>query len=237
MKKMIKILFAISVPALIFISCGNGMPGGKDWAVKIDDQIITIEEFNRLYYIQNKLALNLEKNEDVDKLAADPSSLRPEIQQSVIKKSFMENLIAQKLLYKKAMGDKNLDRQELDTIIEISKLQLVGQYYLNKILKDEINVTQNEIDKFYKANIDRFRQMPINEADFQIKRYLSLQKFKEKSNDYVMSLVGESTVNKKGFYDNEKKLSSKKDEQKKDEIKNTEKDKSTPDKTKEPEKK
>lgn len=222
MKIVMTTLLALALPLLAFLSCGSSTPGGSDWAVKIDDQVISMNEFNRMYYIQNKLALNLEKNEDVDKLAADPSSLRPEIQQSVIKKNFLENLIAQKLLYKKAMSDKNVDRQELDTIIEISKLQLVGQYYLNKILKDDINVSQAEIDKFYQANRDRFRQMPINEADFQIKRYLSLQKFKEKSNDYVMGLVGESTINKKGFYDYEKKLSSKKDEVKKEEPKKDE---------------
>ncbi len=178
-----------------------------DWAVKIDDEVITMDEFNRFYYTQNKLALNLETNADVDKLAADPSSLRPEIKQTIIRKNFLDHLIAQKLIYKKAMNDKNVNRDELNTIIELSKLQLVGQYYLSVILKDKINVTQKDVDVFYQKNKSRFRHMPINEADMQIRRYLFLQQFKAKSNEYVMGLIAESKVNKEGFKNYEIKKS------------------------------
>ena len=76
----ISVVFFITLWSIIFISsCDKSKPGKTgDWAVKIDDEIITVDEFNKYYYTQNKLALNLRSNEKVDELASDPSTLRPE---------------------------------------------------------------------------------------------------------------------------------------------------------------
>ncbi len=225
--KSIKVILALTVAAssILFLSCDS--KGGKsgEWAVKIDDEVVTIDEFNRYYYTQNKLALNLASDKDVDKLAANPSTLRPEYRQTLIKSNFLDHFVAQKLLFKKAMNDPKLDKEELNTIIEISKLQLVGQYYLTNALKDEVSVTQTEIDDFHKKNMSRFRGVPINEADMQIRRYLTLQKFKIKSNEYLMGLIAESKINKEGFKNYQKRISEeeeKKQPEKKEEA-NTEK--------------
>ncbi len=206
--------------SILFFSCDKKTGKSGEWAVKIDDDVITIDEFNSYYYTQNKIALNLPTNEEVDKLASNPSNLRPELQQTLIKSNFLDHLVAQKLLFKKAMNDPKLDKGELNTIIEISKLQLVGQYYLTNVLKEEISITQAEIDNFHKKNMNRFRGVPINEADMQIRRYLTLQKFKIKSNEYLMGLIAESKINKEGFKNYQKRITRKKEEsEKKDEAK------------------
>lgn len=210
----------ITASFVLFLSCDKKTQKSGEWAVKIDDEVITIDKFNSYYYTQNKLALNLASNEEVDKLAANPSTLRPEYKQTLIKSNFLDHLVAQKLLFKKAMNDTKLDRKELNTIVEISKLQLVGQYYLTNILKDEINISQTEIDDFHKQNRSKFRGVPINEADTQIRRYLTLQKFKMKSNEYLMSLIAESKINKEGFKNYQKRISEeKKQSEKKGEAK------------------
>ena len=191
---------ALIITLIMFISCGKKTTSSNsDWVVKIDDEVITANQFEKFYYTQNRIALNIEKKEKIDELAADPSSLNPQVQQTIIKKNFLDHLVAQKLLYNKAMKDTQIDKNELNTIIEISKMQLVGQYYLSKKLKDKISVTQEEIDKFHEKNKQRFKHLTINEADMQIRRYLSLQKFKLESNQYILSLIAESKVNKEGF--------------------------------------
>jgi hypothetical protein len=223
--KSIKVFISLIIAAssILLISCDKKGKKSGEWAVKIDDEVITIDEFNSYYYTQNKLALNLASNEDVDRIAANPSTIRPEYRQTLIKSNFLDHLVAQKLLFKKAMNDPKLDKEELNTIIEISKLQLVGQYYLTTALKDEINITQEEIDSFHQKNRSKFRGVPINEADMQIRRYLTLQKFKIKSNEYLMGLIAESKINKEGFKNYQKRVSK---EKKQPEIKdeaNTEK--------------
>jgi hypothetical protein len=223
--KLIKVIlsFIIAASSLLFISCDSKGKKSGEWAVKIDDEVVTLDEFESYYYTQNKLALNLSSNKDVDKLAANPSTLRPEYRQTLIRSNFLDHLVAQKLLFKKAMNDPKLDKGELNTIIEISKLQLVGQYYLTSILKDEIKITQEEVDKFHQKNRSRFRGVPINEADIQIRRYLTLQKFKVKSNEYLMGLIAESKINKEGFKNYQKRISDEKKQSEKKEEAKTEK--------------
>ncbi len=238
MKSYLKTAFIFAIQAMIIslVMCSGG---NKEWAAKVNEQDISIEELNRYYYTHHKLLLNVETNADVDKIAADPSGLRPEIQQSVMvsiqKKNYLDSLIAQKLLYNKAMKDSKIDKLELETILEVQKLQFVGNYYLNKILKDEINVTQDEIDKFYEANRERLRQVPILEANERIKSHLLSQKFAKKSGDYVKSLVDGSNITKKGFVEYEEKAL--KDSEKAKDDKKQDKVKSSVEKTKEPEKK
>ena len=70
---------------------------------------------------------NLETNEDVDKLAAEADTLNPQMQQHLVKSNFLDSLVAQKLLYNKAMKDKGLDQKELKTTLELSRLQTAGR--------------------------------------------------------------------------------------------------------------
>ena len=189
---------AFTISLLFFSSCKKG--SDDSWAVKIDDDTISIEEFNNYYYTQNKLLLNIEKNEDVDKLAENPSDLRPEIQQMVVKTNYLEHIIAQKLIHKKAMNDETINKKELETLIKMSEMQIVAQYYLSKIFKDEINVTDEEVNQFYAKNQQLFRGVPMSDAVInRIKQQIFLQKSQSKSKEYIMNLLAESKVNKEGF--------------------------------------
>jgi len=174
--------------------------GSKNWAVKIDDDTISMDEFERFYYTQNKLLLNIDKNEEIDKLAADPSLLNPQLQQYIIKANFLDHLVAQRLLFKKALSDKTVSQKELETIQEIAKMQAVATYYLGTQLKDSITVTDEEVDKFYRENIQLFKGVPMNDSVIsRIKQQIFMQKSSALSNQYIMNLLAESKVNKEGF--------------------------------------
>ena len=90
----------------------------KEWAAKIDGEAISMEEFNKFYYLQSKMMTNIETNEEIDKLAASPEYANHPL---LSKAGFLEHIIAQKLLYKKAMEDKSIDHDELNTVIEMIK--------------------------------------------------------------------------------------------------------------------
>jgi len=197
---------------IMTFACDGG--SGK-WAAKIDGETISIKELNSFYYTQNKALTNLEKNEDIDKIASDPAYARnPYLNKS----RFLDQLISQKLLYKKAMSDKDIDKEELKTLIEISKMQTVSQYYLGKKLKDRIVVSDAEVNAFYAKNKRRFRGRTANEATMMIKQQIFNYKSRQEAQKYMMELMAQSKVNKEGFADYIK-AQAKKEETKKSEQK------------------
>ena len=197
MKLVKSVIIALIVMTAAIISCDNA--GSKNWAVKIDNDVISIDEFNRFYYTQNKILLNVESNEEIDKLAAEPN-INPQLRQYILKANFLDHLIAQKLLYNRAVNDSSINQDELKTIVEIAKMQAVSTYYLGIKLKDKISVTDQEVEKFYNENRRLFKGVPMNDTVInRIKQQIFMQKSNMASNEYIMDLLAESKVNKEGF--------------------------------------
>jgi len=193
---MVKRIIALCIVFLPFFSFMTCNMSSGDWAAKIDDEVITIDEFYRYYYTQNKMLLNMDKKE-IDKMAMDPSMVNhPTINRS----KFLDFLISRKLLFQKAMTDDTINKDELTTVVELFKLNGVATYYLSEKLKDEINVTDDEIDRFYNENRRLFKGVPIDDTIInKIKQQIFMQKFEQKSNEFLMNLIAESKVNKEGF--------------------------------------
>ncbi len=183
----------LSLSVLMTVSCNNT---SGDWAAKIDGKTISIDEFNRYYYTQNKMMANVDSKEEVDKLANDPSYANHPF---LNKANFLDHLIAQKLIYSKAMNDKSIDKEELNTILEITKIQTASQYYLGQKLKDKIKVTDEEVAQYYNQNRRQFAGRTANEATAYIRQQILSYKSRQEANQYVMELVAESEVKKEGL--------------------------------------
>jgi len=210
------------ITAMTILSCDKIGSGG--WAAKIDDDSISIEEFNNFYYTQNKLALRVDSNEDVDKMAKNTENLNAQARQTLVKANYLDFLISQKLVYQKAINDKDIDQDELNTIIELSKMTTVSQYYMGIKLKDQIEVSEAEVEQFYNQNRKYFKGAPLTEAVInQVKQQIFMRKASVKSNEYIMNLLAESKVNKEGFKNYMKEQEKKKASEGADKKKETEK--------------
>ncbi len=199
----IKHLLTISIITMLIIpqiSCK------KEWAAKIDDDTISMEDFNKFYYLQTKMMANVETNEEVDKLAENPAYANHPL---LSKPGFLDHLIAQKVLYKKAMDDKAIDHKELDTVIEMIKIQTVAQYYLGKKLKDKITVSDEEVNAVYNENKSKFAGRTADEATAYIKQQIFAQKSKQETNKYILELLAEYKINKEGFKESQSKAEKK----------------------------
>lgn len=183
----------LTITAIFSISCNN-ISG--EWAAEIDGKTISIDEFNSYYYTQNKMMANVPSKEDVDKLAADPAYADHPF---LNKANFLDHLIAQKLIYNKAMKDKSIDKEELNSILEITKIQAASQYFLGQKLKDKISVTDEEVAEFYNKNRSQFAGRTANEATAYIRQQLMAYKSRQEANQYVLELVAESEVKKEGL--------------------------------------
>jgi len=218
----------ITLTALAFaLSCDST----KKWAAKIDNEVISIDEFEHYYYTQNKLTLNLKTNKDVDKLekelidkmSSDPKSVNPQLAQMLLKENYLDAMIFQRQIYKKATTDKDIDQKELQAILEMQKLQATYAYYIKKKFGDDFTVTDAEAEKFYQQNQKYFKGVPINDKVIQkIKQQIQMQKMRIKTQQYRLELLAQSKINKEGLKSYLKKKSNKK-EDKKIETKNDKK--------------
>ncbi len=165
-------------------------------AVEIDNEKITIADFEKFYYTQLRLGLGVDSREQVDQMANDPElgNMIPG------KKMFMDQLISQKIIYMKAMNDKSLSKEELATVIELSTMQAVSQYYLMAIMKKDLEVSDAEIAAFYNANKAQFKGTPINaQTTNMIKRQIQMEKFNKMMPEKVAAMRESCKVVRDGF--------------------------------------
>ncbi|HOP61891.1 MAG TPA: hypothetical protein PK358_02195 [Spirochaetota bacterium] len=192
-KKTVVVLSLMAVIITSFLSCKNML---GDAAATIDGDKITVEELNKFYYVQSKMLTNIDSKEEIDKLAENPAYANHPF---LNKANFLEHLIAQKVLYEKAMDDKSLDQEELETLLEMVKIQTAAQYFLSKKLKDKIKITDEEIEMIYSKNRSRFAGRTAEEATRYIKQEVFKQKSRQETNKYVAELLAEHAINKDGF--------------------------------------
>ena len=175
-----------------------------DAAATIDGDKITIEELNQFYYVQNKMLTNIDSKEEIDKLSNNPAYANHPF---LNKANFLDHLIAQKVLFEKAMDDKSIDKEELETLLEMVKVQTAAQYFLSKKLKDKIAVTDEEVEKIYSENRSKFAGRTAEEASNYIKQQIFSQKSRQETNKYIAELLAEHAINKDGFKEYQAKTS------------------------------
>ncbi|MBP7735235.1 MAG: hypothetical protein KA369_04610 [Spirochaetes bacterium] len=221
---MKKCTMALAITLFIAATLVSGCKKeGNEVVVKIDDEKITLDEFNNYYYMFAKMMLNMDKKE-VDKMAANPEIENHPTLNLLNKTKFLDFLVSRKLLYNKAFNDDSMNKDDLKTIKELSDLQFVSSYYLSQKLKDEIKVSDEEKNNFYNRNKERLKGMPVNEEmDNWIKQQVFMEKLEIKSNQFILELLGEAKVNKEGFKKHLAKAQ--KTDEKKDETKDEPKEK------------
>ena len=193
---MKKQVIAIILIFLLTLACSNG----ADWAAQVDGKKISMKDFNRFYYTQNRIMLNLETNEEVDELAAQAETLSQQLQQMLVKQNFLDQLIAQKLIYNKAFSDKSIDREEMQALIDFTRYQAIASYYMAQKLKDKLEVSDEEVEEFYYANRQHFRGVPLNEEVVNtIRRQILMHKQQMETNQYLMDLITEARIDRKGL--------------------------------------
>jgi hypothetical protein len=172
---------------------------GDEQAVKIDNEKISINQFNSYYYLFARMMLNMDKK-DVDKMASNPEIENHPTLNLLNKNKFMDFFVSRKLLYIKAYQDDSINKEELDRVAELAKLQFVSSYYLSQKLKDEIKVSDDEVNAFYTKNKEKLKGVPMNDDAINwMKQQIFMEKLEMKSNQFILEILGEIKVNREGF--------------------------------------
>jgi len=179
------------------ISCTN------DWAAKFDGEPISIDEFNKIYYLMGKQRTGKESREEIDKEAnrlAEEHGDAFKAQDPLYKPFLLNQLIQSKLIYSKAMNDKTIDKDELKTVIELVKTQGVVQYYLDRKLKNQIVISKEDITAAYEKNKKQFGMMKPDEAENYIRSRLYNQAMLKKQSEFISNLMSETKIEKKNEF-------------------------------------
>jgi hypothetical protein len=197
MKKRKWAFFILICIAVSFLSTCK--KEGDEVAVIIDNKKITVNQFNNYYYMFAKMMLNMDRKE-VDRMAANPEIENHPTLSLLNKTKFMDFFVSRNLLYIKANQDDSINKEDLNTVAELAKLQFVSSYYLGQKLKDEIKVSDEEVNTFYTKNKEKLKGVPMNdEAINWMKQQVFMEKLEVKSNQFILEILGEIKVNKEGF--------------------------------------
>ncbi len=200
MRKLIICSMAVCLAfiALAVFACGKGK-----WIVKIDGETITIDELNDLYYAHHKNALMQMKfditNDDIDKLASDFTFVKK--LPTLNKEIFLNEVINQRIMYNKAVQAGVLDKPEVKAMMKVATDTAVVQYYIREKFKNEIGVSDQEVEAFYNEHRDNFKMEPIEQAEKKIRQYLSSQKLLLKMKKMVDELKDVARIERNPEYE------------------------------------
>ncbi len=138
----------------------------KDWIIKIENFNISQKEYDEGYqYFMSQI----------------PEGQKPMVDEKTIKKQYLNNLLIQYVVLIQAMQDDLFGSDDTSIVLRSAIRQAVYQIYLNRALpkdKQRFNPTEEEINKYYTQNKDRFYQMGLN-AD-QIRQYATQELSQQK---------------------------------------------------------
>ncbi len=194
--------FAVGVCTALSIAlvpgCGKG-----EWIVKIDGEALTLQDLDQLYYAHHKQILQQLKfdisNEDVDKFASDLSTVKrlPTLNKEI----FLNEVINQRLMYQKAVEAGTLKSPEVKAMIKVAHDTAVVQHFIREKFKNEIAVSDQEVEAFYNENRANFKMEPIDQAEKKIRQFLSSQKLLKKMKKMVDDLKDIARIEKNPEYE------------------------------------
>ncbi|TAL29774.1 MAG: hypothetical protein EPN93_20770 [Spirochaetes bacterium] len=184
---------------VVGLASASSCKDSGSWLAKIDGETLSIEEFNGLYYAQHRSVYHLPDNK-IDELAADPEQVARN--PFLDKQEFLEQVIRQRLVAKKASAEGFRKEKDLQALIETTTDSLVSTYYISEKYKKEIEPTQKEVDDGIVAlnnnpRLDpQIKMLPIEKKELLVKQQLMQQKFQMKAREVVENLRDEGKVQK-----------------------------------------
>ncbi|MFW6181178.1 MAG: SurA N-terminal domain-containing protein [Spirochaetota bacterium] len=156
---------------------------GENWVVRIDDTVITREEFEREFNVHLlTLPLSEEQKEQYR-------------QKQENKKKFLANLINEYLIYQEAVSKGYLKKDMVKDLIKVVSRRAVNEIYLSEVIEPLMQeVPDEQIEVIYNNNKKMFSGVDIDVARQQIKMQLFQQQYREHLNQIIDDLKGEAKV-------------------------------------------
>ncbi len=186
MKKIVILLCMVCC----IVACAK-KDGGKILAT-IDNEVITLEEFNR----------------ELDKI---PTNMKMLVASESGKKSYLDRLIVKKLLLREASKEKIEKQKDFEERLADLREQLIIESLLKKKIAAESTQTNEDLKQYYEKNKERFkREREINTRHILLKteedakqvlnRLVNGEDFVELARQYSIDPNAKSTGGEIGFH-------------------------------------
>ncbi len=153
------------------------------WVVKIDNRIITQDEFEREFDVH------------VFSLPFDEAQKSKYESDVVNKKKFLTNLINEYLIYNKALNEGFEKRKEVQDLLRAVRRRAIIQVYLDEKIEPKLkDIPDEQIEAIYNQNKKMYAGVDIDVARQQIKMLLLQRQYNEYLNELVDELKGEAKV-------------------------------------------
>lgn len=155
----------------------------ENWVVKIDDKVITVEEFEREFNV-HLLTLPLSEEQKEQYRRNEDN-----------KKKFLSTLVNEYLIHQKAVSKGYLKKQDVQDLIKVVSRRAVNEIYLSDVIEPLMReIPDEQIEAIYNNNRKVFSGVDIDVARQQIKMQLFQQQYRDQLNQIIDELKGEAKV-------------------------------------------
>lgn len=139
----------------------------KKWVAKIDGSRISLEDFNTRYdyYLKSKF---------MDPKEIEANRINPEE-----KSQCLRDMINEQLIINEARKQKLHTKDEVKQLMKMYTQQIVLQYYIDQNIGHRLNVSDPEIDNYYREKRAEFANLDPEMARNKIRYMLMLRKMDE----------------------------------------------------------
>jgi hypothetical protein len=174
---------AEDAPLIVAQAAQKNTAKQNDWVVKIENTVITADEFQREFYVH------------VFSLPLDGEQKKKYETDEMNKKKFLTNLINEHLVYRKALQEGYDKRREVQDMLKAVTRRTVIQFYLNEKLEPKLkDPTDEQIEAIYNQNKKLFANVDIDVARQQIKLQLLQRQYNDHLDELIDKLKGETRV-------------------------------------------
>jgi hypothetical protein len=153
------------------------------WVVKIDNRVITLNEFEREFDVH------------VYSLPFDEAQKSKYEGDVVNKRKFLTNLINEFLIYNRALNEGYEKRQDVQDLLKAVQRRAIIQVYLNEKIEPKLqDIPDEQIEAIYNQNKKMYAGVDIDVARQQIRMLLLQRQYNEYLNELVDELKGEAKV-------------------------------------------
>jgi len=157
--------------------------GGNSWVARIDNTLISMNEFKREFDVH------------VYSLPLDEKQKKQYEKDTNNKKKFLTNLINEYLIYQKALAEGYDKRQFVQDVVKAVTRRAIIQVFLNEKIEPKLkDIPEEQIEAIYNQNKKLFAGVDLEVAEQQIKMQLLQRQYNEYLNELIDELKGEAKV-------------------------------------------
>lgn len=219
-----------------FGSCDSAKKDKSQWLFKVDEQVVTTDQFNQaykgyLYVLAQRYQLTPEKLLQAAEDPNTPLEQRQALQAQISKEAFLDQYKTFIILQQEAKKSGALDKPDFAGVVDFANVFFVANYFLvEQVMKEDANISEEDAARAWaemRRQDPRLAHEPIERGLQYAKQQLEAKFYMEKQTKILADIKESYKIEKNQKVDlkkllgdsNEKEAENKPEEKKQDRSK------------------